>query len=137
MLSKKRPFSEKHCSHVIFFKFVWKTFCCHAHIWSKETSTLSNLHNIIGRKSKYEAFFSIFTKKIIYLMPIWQKRPFSKKTNCCHAHIWQKNDQYLKNTVLSCHFFFEFVLKTQLSWPYLVRKVSICQQYWIMDQKSQ
>ena len=32
------------CFHAIFFKILLKTSCCHAHISSKETSILSNMH---------------------------------------------------------------------------------------------
>ena len=53
ILSKVLSFSQKQCvSCIFFFKFVRKTSCCHAHIWSKKTSILSNLHYIIGQKNK-------------------------------------------------------------------------------------
>ena len=46
-------------------------------------------------------------------MPIfYQKYVYSLKTHCSHTHISQKNVHILKNTVLSCvFFFFKFFMK--------------------------
>ena len=85
---KKCPFSQKQCAFMLFFfKFLWKTSCCHVHIWSKETSILSNLHYIIGQKSKKDALFSIFTKKPFLPCP------------------YDKNVHSLKNKLFSCSYF--------------------------------
>ena len=52
ILSKKRPFSQKHCALMsIFSIFSWKPPYCHAHIWSK-TIILSKLHYITSQNSQ-------------------------------------------------------------------------------------
>ena len=53
--------------------------------------------------------FRFFTKKITALIKIfYQKYVYSQKTHCSHARISQKNVHPLKNTVLSCAFFFKY-----------------------------
>ena len=69
-------------------------------------------------------------------MPIWQKRPFSKKQTVLILIFYQKYPHSLKNTVPSCHFF-NFFIKTQLSCPHLVTKVWICQTTLDYGPKSQ
>ena len=55
-------------------------------IFGKKTSILSKLHYIIGQKSQYNTLFSDSMKKY-----------------CSHTHIFSKNNQFYKNTLM---FFF-------------------------------
>ena len=80
----------------------------------------------MGKKSQQGALF-------------FQKRPFPKKQTALMPIFCPKNVYSLKNTVLTCNFFFKFVMKNPLlSCPYLVKKTSILTKlYYIMGQKSQ
>ena len=78
-------------------------------------------------------FFPISHGKIIALMPIFcKKRPFSKKHAALKSRFCQKNGHSLKNTVLLCHFFKNFMKNLLLSRPYLVKKRQFSQKYIII-----
>ena len=69
-LSKKRLFSQKHGSHLIFFfKFFMKNPCFHAHIWSNKRSFFQH----------YTISWAKIVKTISFLSD------FSRKNNCSHA----------------------------------------------------
>ena len=109
--------SKTMCFHVIFFIFLWKTSCCHAHIWSQKTSVCQTYTILLVKKvNKKSPFYFDFHEKIFSLMPIWQKRPFSKKYPALMLICCQKNVHSLKNTVLSCHFF-QIFMKTHIVMP--------------------
>ena len=106
-----------------FFKFLIKTPTLMPIICQK-TSILSKLHHLMGHKSRQDALFYRFSRKIgCSQTHILSKiRLFSKKHIALKSMYCQKNVHSLKNTVLSCHFFQAFHEKPQLSRPYLVNK---------------
>ena len=84
-------------------------------IFSKKTSILSKLHYIIGQKSQYNTLFSD-----------------SMKNYCSHTHIFSKNNQFYKKTLM----FFFYMKKRRLSRPYLVKNRKFCQNYPILWAKK-
>ena len=99
ILSKKRRFSQKHCahnrpfykehatlmpilciktsilsktlcSHVIYFHFSMKNPCCQSAYLAKNTSILSKVPYIRGKKGKTMPFFPNISQKLSALMPI-------------------------------------------------------------------
>ena len=95
-----------------FSKFFIKTQYSHAHIWSKNVNSVKTTL-FYGHKSQKDALFvPLFHEKITALMLIfYQKYVYSLKTHCSYTDISQKNVHSLKNTVLSCVFFFKFFIK--------------------------
>ena len=103
-----------------FSKVSWRSLCCHAHIWSNKKVTSVELHSSMGpKKSKGCPFFSDFWGKA--LMPIF-----------CH-----NNFRFLKNSVLSWHFFFNFSWKTYNSHAHIwSKKCQSCKHYLILWAKK-
>ena len=133
---KKRPFSQQHCALMIFFHekhpAVMPIFG-----WIKWI--VSKLH--IGKKSQKETKIFRFTKKSSpTLMAIFckKKRSYSRKNAYLMPIFWQKNVNFLKNTVLSCIFFKCFVKNPIVSCPSLFKQASIPSKLrYIMGPKSQ
>ena len=79
-------------SPVISLIFLWKTPCCHGHIWSTYRHFCQNYTTLWASKVNRVPFFPIFNEKITALVPIFcqKKLPFSKKdiilskTACSH-----------------------------------------------------
>ena len=120
-----------------FSNFYEKPFCCQAHIWSKKTSILSNIHYIIGQKSKQEAlFFLNFHEKIISLRP-YDKNVHSLKNKLLSCSYLVKKRPFSQKHGSLLSFFSNFHEKPMLSCPYLIRKLLILSKlHQIMDQKS-
>ena len=124
---KKRPFSinkQLSCPYFVkkdvhslkntalschFFKFLIKTPTLMPIICQK-TSILSKLHHLMGHKSRQDALFYRFSRKIgcSHTHILSKIRLFSKKHTALKSMFCQKNVHSLKNTVLSCHFFSSF-----------------------------
>ena len=123
ILSKKRPFSQKHCALMSNKKNHEKSPSVMP-IFDQKTSILSKQHYIMSQISQQNALFLRFlTKKLSLLCPYFvKKRIFSKKHTALKSIFCQKNVHSLKNTVLLCHFFKIFMKKTLLSRPYLIKK---------------
>ena len=100
--------SKTQCSHVIFFKFFMRNPMLSCPYLVKSTSILSKIHYIICQKSQYALFFRFFSKKknSTHAHILSKKRPFSKKQTGLMPIFCQKNVLSLKNTKLSCNFFF-------------------------------
>ena len=121
-----------------FSKFFIKTQYSHAHIWSKNVNSVKTTL-FYGHKSQKDALFvPLFHEKITALMLIfYQKYVYSLKTHCSYTDISQKNVHSLKNTVLSCVFFFQiFHKKLLLSCTWLVKKCQFCQNYTLFWAKK-
>ena len=127
ILSKKRPFSQKHCALMSIKKKNHEKPPSVMPIFDQKTSILSKQHYIMSQRSQQDALFLRFlTKKLSLLCPYFvKKRPLSKKHTALKSIFCQKNVHSLKNTVLLCHFFKIFMTNPLLSRPYLVKKTSI------------
>ena len=121
ILSKKRPFSQKHCALMSIKKKDEKPPAVMP-IFDQKTTILSKQHYIMSQRSQYDAlFFRFLTKKSSLLCKYFvKKRPFSKKHTALKTIFCQKNVHSLKNTVLLNHFFKIFMKNPLLSRPYLV-----------------
>ena len=104
-LSKKHPFSQEQCSHIIFFK-VFPVSCpylvrerqfCQSYTILRAKKKIIGCLFVLNFHEKITAFMAIFCLK---------KLPFSKKHTALMPIFCQKNVHSLKNIVLSCHFFF-------------------------------
>ena len=73
----------------------------------------------VNRKSP---FYFDFHKKIIYLMPIWQKCPFSKKYPALMLICGQKTSILWKTRCSHVIFFFNFSGKTHVVMPIFGQK---------------
>ena len=109
-------------------------------IFGQKTSILFKLHYFVVIKVNRMLFlFRFFTKKSLLSWKYFIKNTYIlKKTQCSHAHISQKNVHSLKNTVLSCVFFFYFSWKTPAVVHMIGQKMSILSKlHSILGQKSQ
>ena len=89
------------------------------------------------KKSKECLSFRHFTKKSLFSYPnIAIDNVHSLNTRCFHANIFQKYVHYLKNMVLSCHFFQFFMKILMFSCPDLFQKRVFCQNYNILGAKN-
>ena len=122
----KRPFSQKHGALMSFFQIF--------HEKAPVVMPILGQKNVISVKTTL-----YYGKKKSVGCSFFQKRPFPKKQTALMPIFCPKNVYSLKNTVLTCNFFFKFVMKNPLlSCPYLVKKTSILTKlYYIMGQKSQ
>ena len=123
----KRPFSQKHGALMSFLKiFHEKALAAMPILGQKNVISVKTTLYYGQKKSLGCSFF--------------QKRPFSKKTNCSHVHILSKKRIFSqKHSAHMYFFFFKFVMENPLlSCPYFVKKTSILSNlYYIMGQKSQ
>ena len=78
------------CAHFIFSILVLKTPCCYAHILSKKVNSVKTKRYYGPKKLIRCPFFPSFANK-----------------SPSHAHILQKSVDSLKNTLLSCLYFFK------------------------------
>ena len=124
ILSKKRPFSQKHCALMSIKKKIMKNpllsclylitkrqFCQNNTIlWAKEVSRMP--------------IFCDFSRKNYrsYAHILWKNVHSLKNTLLSSLYFVKKTSILSKNTVLLCHFFKIFMKKTLLSRPYLVKK---------------
>ena len=125
ILTKKRPFFQKHRALMSFFSnFSWKTPCCHAHIRSK-------------KRQVWQKYKILWTSKVNRMPYFFQKRPLSKKTLLSFAYFVKKNVYSLKNTVLSCNLF-HFFFKSPFDMPKFGQKnVKSVKTTMFMGQQSQ
>ena len=126
ILSKKRPFSQKHCA-LMSIKKNLKSPCCHAHIWSKNV-------NCLKKKTALITFFSNFSWKT----PSPVKPIFGPKNCQCfqkYAILWATKVKRIpffptfhEKLLLSCPYFVKknvnFLKNTLISCPYFVEKTS-------------
>ena len=123
---KKRTFSQKLCSHVIFSTFFVKTLplsCIHL---VKKCQFCQNYNILWAKKSKkITLFLRFFTKKTATLIPIFVKKSSILLKPRSHAHILLKNVHSLKYTVFSFHFWNFSMKNPLLSCTYFVQKTSI------------
>ena len=91
ILSKKRPFSQKHCALMSIKKKNEKPPAVMP-IFDQKTTILSKQHYIMSQRSQYDAlFFRFLMKKSSLLCQNFvKKRPFSKKTQCSQVYILSK-----------------------------------------------
>ena len=91
ILSKKRPFSQKHCA--LMFKKKNEKPPAVMPIFDQKTTILSKQHYIMSQRSQYDAlFFRFLTKKSSLLCQNFvKKRPFSKKHTALKSIFCQKN----------------------------------------------
>ena len=95
-------------SHLILSEIFMKNPYCHSHIWSKKRQ-FSQHYPMLWVKIVIwmPFFFRFFTKKSLLSCPyLSKKRPFFKKHSVLIPIHYQKNVNSLKNTMLSCHFFY-------------------------------
>ena len=88
----------------------------------------------MGEKSRQDAFFGFFTKKLLlkYLCFI-KKTSILNKTQCSHARILQKKRPILQKHCALMSFFLKCYMKNPLlSCPYLIKKTSILSNYIIL-----
>ena len=120
-----------------FSIFSWKSRYCNAHIWSKKSQFCQN--NIIwAKKVNRMPFFPTSHAKITALMPIFcQQNANSLKTHFSHVHIFSKNINSLKHTVVSYHFFQSCYEKPLAVVPIVGQKNrQFCQNYTILWAKK-
>ena len=85
MLSKKRPFYKKHCSHIFFQIFEWKTSCFHTHIKSKNFNSVKTKLYYGPKKSIGCSLFLILRENYCSNALFWNVH--SLKIICSNAHI--------------------------------------------------
>ena len=73
LLKKTSIFSKTRCSHIIFFKFSWKTHVAMPIFGQKSHNSVKTTLDYGPKKSKGWPFFRFFTKNY-----------------CCHSHILSK-----------------------------------------------
>ena len=133
ILSKKRPFSQKHCALMSIKKNMKNPLLSCPYLIKKRQFCQNNTILWAKEVSMMPFFFRFLTKKSSLLCPYFvKKRPFSKKHNALKSIFCQKNVHSLKNTVLLCHFFKIFMKNPLLSRPYLVKKRQFSQKYIII-----
>ena len=106
ILSKKRPFSQKHCALMSIKKNHEKPPAVMP-IFDQKTSILSKQHYIMSQRSQQDALFLRFlTKKLSLLCPYFvKKRPFSKNTLLSSLYFVKKTS-ILSKTLCSYVIFF-------------------------------
>ena len=83
-------------------------------------------------------FFPDFQAKITALMPVFCQINFHSLRRCSHAHILSKKLLFSLKHCALMSFFLIFHINPLLSYPYLVRKMSILSKLkYFMGQKSQ
>ena len=146
---KKRPFSKKHIGlvtnicrkhvqslktkwfHVIFFIFLRKTPCCHAHLLLKKRQYWQHYTILWTKKVNKMLFIPTFHEKISAFMPIFcKKRPFST--------IFSQKTSILSKTLCFHSIFFEFMNKKPPAVMPIFgqKKRRFCQNYNILKAKK-
>ena len=128
ILSKKRPFSQKHCALMSIKKNHEKSPSVMP-IFDQKTSILSKQHYIMSQRSQYDAlFFRFLTKKSSLLCPHFvKKRPFSKKTHCSQVYILSKKRPCSQRHCVAMSFFQNFHEKPPAVKTIFGQKTSILQ----------
>ena len=111
-----------------FFQIFMKNLL-HVHIWSKKHQFCQTYTILAKKVNRKPFFFSIFTKKIISLRPYDKKVHCLKKQTALMLIFGQKSVHFLKNTMLSCHFFQIFMKNPCCHAHIWSEKCKLCQNY--------
>ena len=130
---KKHPFSQKHTSHISFFKFCMKHPLLSCPYFVKKRQFCQNYPILWAKKVNKMVFFPIFHEKsMLSFLYFIKNSSILSKTQCSQAHILSKHFLSLKNSALiSFCIQILYEKKSLLSCPYLVIKRQFCRNYTI------
>ena len=136
ILSKKRPFSQKHCALMSIKKKSWKTPCCHAYIWSKNVNSVKTILYYGPKKSIECPFLRFCTQKLLLWCAFLSKHVHSLKNtlfSCISCPYFVRKTSILSKTLCSHVKLFKIFMKNPLlPRPYLVKKRQFSQKYIII-----
>ena len=133
ILSKKCPFSQKHCALMSIKKNMKNPLLSCPYLIKKRQFCQNNTI-LWAKEVSMMPFFSDFSRKNYrsYAHILWKNVHLLKNTLLSSLYFVKKKVHSLKNTVLLCHFFKIFMKNPLLSRPYLVKKRQLSQKYIII-----